>query len=151
MAEQEQSNLQTVQLVYKKENPGSTLGIIGFILSLTICPPAAIVLGIISRNKSQKAKQSTTWGTASFVMGAIFTMFWIIGIALASSLGFFTIKTMQNSNVQIQTQTQSEVEAQNSCINRNGLWKDGKCVDRRTQQPLDCDPNRGLSNAGHCY
>ena len=162
MTEQEQQpDLQTVQVVYKQENPGSTLGIIGFIWSLTICPPAGVVLGIISRGKSQKAKQPTTWGTASFVLGAIFTALWMVSLALAAAFGMFNFKTIQNDIYQVQTQSQSQsydcskiqgaaaIAACSACQTEVGaVWENGKCVRPQTQtQSQDCDKNGGLKSA----
>lgn len=61
------------------ENPGQILGIVGIISAFFIAP-VAIVLGILSRNKSKQAGHPTTLGTTALILGIVFT---VLGILVA--------------------------------------------------------------------
>ncbi|MDQ5932593.1 MAG: hypothetical protein QG649_678 [Patescibacteria group bacterium] len=67
------------------EDPGKTMGIVGIILVFFFAP-AAIVLGMLSRNKSKAAGHSTTLGTVSLIGGIVMTVLGII-----STIAFFAL------------------------------------------------------------
>lgn len=72
------------------ENPGQVLGIISIVLDLVGFAVLGIILGVISRNKSKEAGQSTTLGTVGMWLGiavvALVVLFFLLGfiVSLAS-------------------------------------------------------------------
>ena len=59
------------------------MGVIGCVLNLLGICIGGIILGVISRSKSNEAGMSTTWGTVSLVWGIIGTVLgFIIGLII---------------------------------------------------------------------
>jgi hypothetical protein len=62
------------------------LGIIG--LCIGICAPIALILGIVANNQIKKTGQDGKgMALAGIIMGAIGTVFWVLGIILNFVLG----------------------------------------------------------------
>ncbi|OUM45623.1 DUF4190 domain-containing protein [Arthrobacter sedimenti] len=65
------------------ENPGRTLGIVGFILAILIAP-VGLIISIVALVKSRRARMGNGFALAGIIIGALFT---IIGIILAIWIG----------------------------------------------------------------
>ncbi|MBG6225754.1 hypothetical protein IWX63_002337 [Arthrobacter sp. CAN_A2] len=78
--------------VQTAENPGRTLGIVGFILAILIAP-VGLVISIIAFVKSRKAKVGNGFALAGIIIGVLFT---IIGvITMIALIAFFGDVTQQ--------------------------------------------------------
>ncbi|WP_247827978.1 DUF4190 domain-containing protein [Arthrobacter antioxidans] len=78
--------------VQTAENPGKTLGIVGFILAILIAP-VGLVISIIAFVKSRKAKMGNGFALAGIIIGALFT---IIGVIITIAvIAFFGDLTQQ--------------------------------------------------------
>ena len=66
------------------ENPGRTLGIVGFILAILIAP-VGLVISIIAFVKSRKAKMGNGFALAGIIIGVLFTIVGAILIAVIAS------------------------------------------------------------------
>ena len=76
--------------VQTAENPGRTLGIVGFILSILIAP-VGLVISIIAFVKSRKAKMGNGFALAGIIIGAVFTILGAIAlIGLIALIPTFT-------------------------------------------------------------
>ncbi|MHA7239785.1 DUF4190 domain-containing protein [Arthrobacter sp. TMS1-12-1] len=72
------------------ENPGRTLGIVGFILAILIAP-VGLVISIIAFVQSRKARMGNGFALAGIIIGVLFTIIGvIIGIALIAFFGDVT-------------------------------------------------------------
>ncbi|THJ66663.1 DUF4190 domain-containing protein [Arthrobacter echini] len=60
------------------ENPGRTLGIVGFILAIFIAP-VGLIISIIAFVKSRKAGMGNGLALAGIIIGAIFTVLLVLG------------------------------------------------------------------------
>jgi len=63
-------------------NPGQTLGVVGLVLDFIVLP-VGLILSIVALSKSKKAGMTNGVAVAGIVVGAIFMVFAIIGIAFA--------------------------------------------------------------------
>ncbi|WP_043444562.1 DUF4190 domain-containing protein [Arthrobacter sp. L77] len=76
--------------VQTAENPGKTLGIVGFILAILIAP-VGLVISIIAFVKSRKAKMGNGFALAGIIIGAVFTVLGAIAlIGLIALIPAFT-------------------------------------------------------------
>ncbi|MHA7190345.1 DUF4190 domain-containing protein [Arthrobacter sp. MDT2-16] len=66
------------------ENPGRTLGIVGFILAILIAP-VGLVISIIAFVKSRKARMGNGFALAGIIIGVVFTILGAILIAVIAS------------------------------------------------------------------
>lgn len=66
------------------ENPGRTLGIVGFILAILIAP-VGLIISIIAYVKSRKARMGNGFALAGIIIGALFTILGTILIAVIAS------------------------------------------------------------------
>ncbi|MFJ6001516.1 hypothetical protein [Arthrobacter sp. NPDC092385] len=67
------------------ENPGRTLGIVGFILAIVL-PPVGLIISIIAFVKSRRAKMGNGFALAGIIIGVLFT----IGLAILI-IGFIAL------------------------------------------------------------
>ncbi|MBD5784912.1 hypothetical protein IF650_01845 [Cellulosimicrobium terreum] len=71
------------------EDPGKTLGIVGFVLAF-VCAVAGIIVSAIAKKKSREAgfdNQLAKWGfILSIVFTSLWTVFWVIYIIAAVAL-----------------------------------------------------------------
>ncbi|MHA7210305.1 DUF4190 domain-containing protein [Arthrobacter sp. MDT1-65] len=73
------------------DNPGRTLGIVGFILAILIAP-VGLVISIIAFVQSRKAKMGNGLALAGIIIGALFT---ILGAILIAVIGSFAADLTQ--------------------------------------------------------
>ncbi|WP_104181042.1 DUF4190 domain-containing protein [Arthrobacter sp. B0490] len=73
------------------ENPGRTLGIVGFILAILIAP-VGLVISIIAFVQSRKARMGNGFALAGIIIGALFT---ILGAILFAVIGSFAADLTQ--------------------------------------------------------
>ncbi|WP_394249125.1 DUF4190 domain-containing protein [Arthrobacter pityocampae] len=66
--------------VQTAENPGKTLGIVGFILAILIAP-VGLIISIVAFVKSRKAGMGNGFALAGIIIGAIFTILGAIILA----------------------------------------------------------------------
>lgn len=66
--------------VQTAENPGRTLGIVGFILAILIAP-VGLIISIVAFVKSRKAGMGNGFALAGIIIGAIFTILGAIVLA----------------------------------------------------------------------
>jgi multisubunit Na+/H+ antiporter MnhG subunit len=66
------------------ENPGRTLGIIGFILAILIAP-VGLIISIVALVKSRRARMGNGFALAGIIIGALFTILGVIGLILFAS------------------------------------------------------------------
>lgn len=66
------------------ENPGRTLGIVGFILAILIAP-VGLVISIIALVKSRRAKMGNGFALAGIIIGVLFTIGLILIIGLIAA------------------------------------------------------------------
>ncbi|BBE21659.1 hypothetical protein MN0502_05420 [Arthrobacter sp. MN05-02] len=66
------------------ENPGRTLGIVGFILAILIAP-VGLIISIVAFVKSRKARMGNGFALAGIIIGALFTIGLIIIIGLIAA------------------------------------------------------------------
>ncbi|WP_434992590.1 hypothetical protein [Arthrobacter sp. Ld5] len=80
--------------VQTAENPGKTLGIVGFILAILIAP-VGLVISIVAFVKSRKARMGNGFALAGIIIGALFTIIGVITtIALIAFFGDVTQQIM---------------------------------------------------------
>jgi len=63
------------------ENPGRTLGIVGFILAILVAP-IGLIVSIVAFVKSRKAKMGNGFALAGIIIGALFTILGAILLAI---------------------------------------------------------------------
>lgn len=68
------------------ENPGKTLGIVGFILAIFIAP-VGLILSIIAMVKSRKARMGNGFALAGIIIGILFTIIGAVIIYFIVSVG----------------------------------------------------------------
>ncbi|MPY11903.1 DUF4190 domain-containing protein [Arthrobacter bussei] len=73
------------------ENPGRTLGIVGFILAILIAP-VGLIISIVAFVKSRRAKMGNGFALAGIIIGILFT---IIGTILIIVIASFTAELTQ--------------------------------------------------------
>jgi hypothetical protein len=66
------------------ENPGRTLGIVGFILAILIAP-VGLIISIVAFVKSRKAKMGNGFALAGIIIGVLFTLGLILIIGLIAA------------------------------------------------------------------
>ncbi|MHA7181543.1 DUF4190 domain-containing protein [Arthrobacter sp. MDB2-24] len=66
------------------ENPGRTLGIIGFILAILIAP-VGLIISIVAFVKSRRARMGNGFALAGIIVGALFTIGLILIIGLIAA------------------------------------------------------------------
>ena len=89
------------------ENPGQTLGIISIVLDVVGFAVIGIVLGVISRNKSKAAGQSTTLGTIGMVLGIIFTVIGLLYIIAVAVIAYSGIQGAASESMESSTSDSS--------------------------------------------
>lgn len=80
-------------------NPGETLGIISIIMTVPLgLSLVGLILGILSRKRSQEAGASTTLGSVGIVLGAIGTILVTLILLSISIVAYNGIQERSNSN-----------------------------------------------------
>ena len=87
------------QAPFPAHNPGETLGVISIIMTVPLgLSLVGLILGVLSRKRSQEVGASTTLGTVGIVLGAIGTAVVTLGIIAFFALIALSGAARSNSN-----------------------------------------------------